>query len=330
MEQNTQLMTVQDMKAVAADIAKSKLFAMEQPEQIFALMMVCQSEGLHPIQALKRYHIIEGRPSMRADAMQAEFQRQGGTLEWVESSNEACEAIFSHPCMPTPFRLRVTLKDYIDSGVAMGYDRQAGKPVVKKNWKQFPGAMLRARVISSGVRAVLPGVVAGIYTPEEVQDFEKPGATAPVAPAAVPPKAPAATKPAPVQATQKATTKPAATVVEAEFTPVEETAPTAGELAEREQGGGDTYSDQEGANVPDSGQSAPIDPARAAAIEALPAETPKDFAGQSTLVKAIKKLLPTDEADALSADCKAATSDSVRQTVIQRVLDGLRAEVGAF
>jgi len=31
--------------------------------------------------------------------------------------------------------------------------------------------MLRSRVISEGIRAVFPGCVVGVYTPEEVQDF---------------------------------------------------------------------------------------------------------------------------------------------------------------
>jgi hypothetical protein len=165
--------SLQEVREIAKDMADSGLFAVSNQQQAFALMMLCRSEGLDPIQAMKRYHIIEGRPSMRADAMQAEFQRQGGTVEWVESNEEVCEAIFSHASSPRPFQLRVTTKQYIDSGVAMGFDRQAQKQTLKKNWKQFPAAMLRARVISSGVRAVLPGVVAGIYTPEEVQDFEK-------------------------------------------------------------------------------------------------------------------------------------------------------------
>jgi hypothetical protein len=43
--------------------------------------------------------------------------------------------------------------------------------------------MLRARVISMGVRMVLPGVVMGIYTPEEVQDFDLPPAAPTPAPA---------------------------------------------------------------------------------------------------------------------------------------------------
>jgi hypothetical protein len=32
--------------------------------------------------------------------------------------------------------------------------------------------MLRARCISEGIRAVYPGCVVGVYTPEEVQDFQ--------------------------------------------------------------------------------------------------------------------------------------------------------------
>jgi hypothetical protein len=32
--------------------------------------------------------------------------------------------------------------------------------------------MLRARVISEGIRTVFPGVAVGVYTPEEVADFD--------------------------------------------------------------------------------------------------------------------------------------------------------------
>ncbi|MCX7689084.1 MAG: hypothetical protein N2045_14060, partial [Fimbriimonadales bacterium] len=40
------------------------------------------------------------------------------------------------------------------------------------NWEKYPRAMLRARVVSEGVRTVFPGVIVGLYTPEEVRDFE--------------------------------------------------------------------------------------------------------------------------------------------------------------
>jgi hypothetical protein len=38
-------------------------------------------------------------------------------------------------------------------------------------YKKFPKQMLRARVISEGVRMVLPGVVVGIYTEAEIEDM---------------------------------------------------------------------------------------------------------------------------------------------------------------
>ena len=44
----------------------------------------------------------------------------------------------------------------------------------KDNWKNYPRAMLRARVVSEGIRTVFPGVVLGVYTPEEVQDIPNP------------------------------------------------------------------------------------------------------------------------------------------------------------
>jgi hypothetical protein len=42
----------------------------------------------------------------------------------------------------------------------------------KDNWKSYPRQMLRARVISEGVRATFPAVLNGMYTPEEVGEFD--------------------------------------------------------------------------------------------------------------------------------------------------------------
>jgi hypothetical protein len=47
----------------------------------------------------------------------------------------------------------------------------------KDNWKSYPRQMLRARVISEGVRATFPAVLNGMYTPEEVQEFDSPRPT---------------------------------------------------------------------------------------------------------------------------------------------------------
>lgn len=122
---------------------------------------------------------------MRSDAMQAEFQRHGGRLTWIKSDDKVCEAEFSHPLyQPKPLKIAVTLKELTDSEVAMTWQKKNvnerwvndyQKPkVLKDTYRKFPRQMLRARVISEGVRAVDPGVIVGIYTPEEVQDFDSP------------------------------------------------------------------------------------------------------------------------------------------------------------
>jgi len=73
-----------------------------------------------------------------------------------------CQAEGLHPAIAQGGSLEVTwtLKQAKEIGIAS-----------KDNWKNYPRAMLRARVISEGIRAVFPGCVVGVYTPEEVADF---------------------------------------------------------------------------------------------------------------------------------------------------------------
>lgn len=152
--------TVSDIEKMAIAIASSKLFGVTTKEQAMSLMLIAQAEGTHPALAARDYHIIQGRPALKADAMMARFQQAGGRVEWRELTDERVCATFSHPSGGS-----VT----IDWDMKRAKDAQIGG---KDMWKKFPRQMLRARVISEGIRTVFPGVVIGVYTPEEVQDFE--------------------------------------------------------------------------------------------------------------------------------------------------------------
>jgi hypothetical protein len=173
-----------EIEVMAHHVAKSRLFGVDQ-SQAFTLMLIAQAKGLHPIEAMERYHVIQGRPAMRADAMLAEFQARGGTVEWVETTNEVCHAIFRHP---------IHAPKGCPSSFGPAEVRKAGLDKKKGPWEQYPANMLRARVIANGIRMVLPGVLSGIYSSEEVQDMAAetapaPAAPAPAAPAPVPPPA---------------------------------------------------------------------------------------------------------------------------------------------
>jgi hypothetical protein len=133
---------------------------MKTPDQALALMLISQAEGTHPVLAARDYHIIQGRPTLKADSMLARFMTCGGTVKWTSYTDDKVEGIFDHPQGGT-----VTVDWTFERAKKAGL---TGKDI----WKSYPRQMLRARVISEGIRTVYPGVVAGIYTPEEVDDFD--------------------------------------------------------------------------------------------------------------------------------------------------------------
>jgi hypothetical protein len=154
-----QLITVDQIQTMANAVVKSQLFGMKTVEQATALMLIAQAEGYHPALAARDYHIIQGRPTLKAETMMARFQQQGGRVEWKTLTDEEVTATFSHPSGGS-----ATITWTFEQA------RKAGL-TGKDNWKNYPRAMLRARVVSEGIRTVFPGVVLGVYTPEEVQDI---------------------------------------------------------------------------------------------------------------------------------------------------------------
>ena len=149
----------QDMQQMAEVAAGSKMFGFKNQQEAMAIMLLCQAEGLHPAIAMRDFHVIQGRPALKADAMLARFQQAGGSVVWKEYTNDAVTGLFTHP-QGGSLEVTWTLVQAKSIGIAN-----------KDNWKNYPRAMLRARVISEGIRAVFPGCVVGVYTPEEVQDF---------------------------------------------------------------------------------------------------------------------------------------------------------------
>lgn len=153
--------TLADIERMAQSVAKSGLFpGMKTQEQAMALMLLAHAEGMHPAIAARDYDVISGRPAKKAEAMMRDFMRSGGAIEWHELSDAVAEATFSHP-QGGKLKLRWDMDRATKAGLG-------GKPM----WKQWPRQMLRARLISEGVRTVFPLATSGMYVPEEVQDFD--------------------------------------------------------------------------------------------------------------------------------------------------------------
>jgi hypothetical protein len=158
---STALVPVADIEKMAGAIAKSKMFGMKTADEAFALMLIAQAEGMHPAIAARDFHVIQGRPTLKADAMLARFQNAGGKVQWDVYTDAEVTGTFSHP-QGGSLKLTWTFAQASKIGLTG-----------KDNWKNYPRAMLRARCISEGIRTVYPGCVVGTYTAEELEEIPK-------------------------------------------------------------------------------------------------------------------------------------------------------------
>lgn len=160
---------IKGIKEIGELFAKSGMFGCEKAEQGMVLAMACLTEKLSPLAIKRKYHLQQGELSMRADAMLADFRTIAGGRHKVitRTSEEAC--------------VELTL-DGNTQRFSFSWDEAKQEPFVwskdgktpKKNWAT-PRArtqMLWARAVSDGVRTMAPHIVAGSYTPEEIDDFD--------------------------------------------------------------------------------------------------------------------------------------------------------------
>lgn len=136
-----------------------QLFSLKNDVEVFTLMMMGQADGIHPITALRRYHIISGKPAMKAEAMLACYLEAGGKVKWLQRTDEVVEAQFYESAEDA-------------NPVTIKWDKaRVTKAKLGGNHLTYPCQMMTARVISEGVRLKKPQIVIGIYTPEEVSTF---------------------------------------------------------------------------------------------------------------------------------------------------------------
>ena len=152
------LVPFKEMEGMASYIVRSKLFGAKDESQAMALMLIAQSEGCHPMQAVADFDIVQGRPARKTHSILARFQAAGGSVAWEEISEQRAAGTFSHK-QGGSLLVEWTFEQAKKIGLTN-----------KDNWKNYPKAMLRARCIAEGVRAVFPGAIGGMMSVEEAQD----------------------------------------------------------------------------------------------------------------------------------------------------------------
>ena len=153
-----------ELSQMALSVTKSGMFGLKNENQALTLMMIAQAEGIHPIQAIQQYSIINGMPSLKSTEVQARFQKGGGKINWIETSDKqaVCELSIDGQTYKSEFNFA--------QATQMGL-------VSKDNWKRMPKQMLMARAVSSGVRALYPQCLNNMYSVEEAEQIVDTNAT---------------------------------------------------------------------------------------------------------------------------------------------------------
>lgn len=149
------------LQIMAKAVTESGLFGLKNQNQAFTLMLIAEAEGIHAIKAVQMYSIINGMPSLKSTEVQARFQKSGGKIQWIETTEKKAVCKMSHPDGG-----EYTSEFSIEMAKQMGL-------ASKDNWVKMPKQMLMARAITSGVRALYPSCLNNMYAYEEAIDMPK-------------------------------------------------------------------------------------------------------------------------------------------------------------
>lgn len=149
---------------LAKTIHNSRMFGQfPNPESVLAIIMTGRSMGLDAVTSLRGFDSIKGRVAPKAVTLigQVKKSKTCRYFKLLESTPDRAAWETHRVGDPEPTRLEYTIQE---AGLAQltGND----------NWKKRPKTMLRWRCGVELARAVYPDVVAGLYSADEVEDFE--------------------------------------------------------------------------------------------------------------------------------------------------------------
>ena len=176
------------VEQLGASIAKSQIFGCQNVEQGQILAWECLARKLPPLSLAKRYDVISGKLSMKAQTMLADFRTGGGRTHLIEKSperaaivmidNDGAEYEFEltwEQVKGEPFVYAGRESEIIDALNGTDEDRKKLKLKAKYATPRSRGNMLWNRLISDSVRSIAPEINCGQYTPDEIDDFTEPG-----------------------------------------------------------------------------------------------------------------------------------------------------------
>lgn len=156
--------TMGEMVDLAERIAKSSLLPLalqgKVPETLMQIM-AGQELGMYPMASLRSFDFFEAKPRMNADGMVA-VVLGSGKAEYFKRVGEGSATSVTYAT-----KRRGQEEQRCTWTIEMA---KAASLHLKDNWRGYPRAMLSSRAKSELARDVYPDVLAGCYTPDEIND----------------------------------------------------------------------------------------------------------------------------------------------------------------
>lgn len=127
------------------------------PESVLTAILYGRELGFSPIRALNSITVINGKPTLEAQALKSLAIAHGGRIKTLEWTDKVCT-------------LECARGDWTDSASYTWEDATRAGLTGKDNWKRMPKAMLYARAVSILVRNMFADVLGGLYSREEIDD----------------------------------------------------------------------------------------------------------------------------------------------------------------
>lgn len=148
------------MMRQAETLAKTNIIPKQyygRPDDIVAAGLMGMSYGLDLMQALRCIHVVDGKPTMAAEAMLAMVRKHGHSVTG-KKTRTAVTIVGKRADNGDSMEIEWTLEDAKAAGL-----------LGKSNWKQYPRQMMWARAVSELCTSLFSDVTNGLYVYEEIQ-----------------------------------------------------------------------------------------------------------------------------------------------------------------
>lgn len=143
--------------------------AMRNNEAAIAATILYGDEvGLSPMQSLAKIAVIDGKPSLAAEAQRALILAAGHSIWFEDLSITRVTVVGKRSDADQIQRVTWTMDD-----------AKRAKLDTKLNWRTYPRAMLIARASAELARAQFADVIGGLAATEELEDAPQPGGEPP-------------------------------------------------------------------------------------------------------------------------------------------------------